>query len=223
MSKFRLTLAPIIKTQSSYSIPSALVGVPLSLGDIFAEKGDGKVIMPYDGSIARFDGTTRIMDALISRYGGARMIALYNFSGYDSAKPKEAHPIRTVALCEQLRRFVMINRPEWHKHLRTDPRVWGTEAQIREAIMQAVQDGFDPEDPGVTLVTATNPMHHFRVARICAYLKPKAWGMKVGWVNHHFSWSSKIHEIGGTVRALKKMRKKGPIDFRALPADMPDV
>lgn len=211
--KTALKLDDGVEIRDRTLIASELIGISLSLGSLYGDKGRGDLIMPPDGSIARFDGVTTEFNRLITQYKGARRMRIYNFSGYAPENPEMPSAIFEVSLSEQLNRFVREYRGDWHKHLATEARVWGTENQIREALLQAIADGFDPEDPGVTLVTATNIAHWFRVWRICKYLMPKAWELRVGLVSHQFSLYSWANEIGGTWSALRKMRARGPIEY----------
>lgn len=165
-------------------------GIALALGDIFKEAGCAEnPTEPFDGALWRYFTVIR----------GSEGIPVVCTAGFSKQNPTVQCPERTVALCQQLTRFVEADDPEAAEWIYSNPLTWGTRNEILHSISEAIRLGLaDPNKPA-KLVIATNPAHIIRVWLCCMKLKPQLWKVDLRVSHHPFTWRSKLREIPATI------------------------
>lgn len=168
-------------------------GIALALGDIYPGAGCAdEPYEPVDGAVTRYLAVVRHRPDL----------PVICTAGFSKENPTVPCTARMSALCEQLKSFLMQNRPTAADKLYDDPLTWGTRGEVTQGIMEAIRLRLaDPSEP-TRLVIATNPSHLIRVWLCCMKLKPKPWKVEMHIAWHSFTWRSKLREIPATIIEL---------------------
>lgn len=172
------------------------IGIALALDDVFDRQGAGYVKRPVSGTVSRYD----TLNHAIPLY--APKVRIYASAGYSRESPLEASPERTVALADQLKRFVSTYRRQSLKRLEARGCCWSTRSEVRVGIKMALREGFAQKDEDAMLVIASNAAHLPRVALYALVYKPEAWDLMLVRARHRFGLIDTLLEAPKIVRDL---------------------
>lgn len=175
------------------------LAIALAFGDIYTERGTGKLRFPYDSSILRFE---RLTSELRTNVEILRPVLIVCTAGYTRDQPTKASQSRTVSLAQQLAQYASKGeylQDGWDAFF--EPRCWGTQNEVRNAVTVAEEKGYNKDEP-VTVLIASNWWHLWRI-RFYAYRHiPKRWTVQYLTTREHFPFREKVLECIKLVRDM---------------------
>jgi len=174
---------PKNKSKEEETKPIALIS--LALGDIYDEKGEGKMRIGSDG---KPDGSIkRLRSGLVKIYRdtGRKPDDIINISGFSKRSPREQVEERKVALSQQMDRWIKENRGSRNYKTNMEPLSWSTVNEIRLGIKK-LQEKYGKDKP-VKLYISSNYEHLPRIMFYTKIYLPKNYEIKFVGTNHRFS------------------------------------
>lgn len=181
-------------------------GLSLGFGDIYADRGTGLLITPFDGSVQRM---LAIGKYIKEHRGNDGVGMLVSCAGYSKKDPLHPQPERAVTLAEQANRFWR----EDQKAFRTIPHLaypccWSTENEVMMGLKVMRLQVTNGESSRVTVVIASHELHLKRIKMYTDKYLPKGWTVVLLPVEHQFSWIDKLGEWVKMTRDLVMLRLK---------------
>lgn len=170
------------------------IAISLALGDIYTDKGLGRINKPFDGAVARFEAIARAVEN--------KNALIICTAGYTRKQPLTPQKERVISLSGQLARYVSEYKPSLVKRLLCKPLCWSTRNEVRVGIKLAQRVGFANKTELANLFIVSNASHLIRVWLYTKFYTPPAWKVNFVKAEHHFSIISHLLEIPKILRDI---------------------